>query len=155
VAYLFLVRPEGWAMTTNHKKSKDAASDPDAVERYLKALAHPLKAEIEAVRRIILKADARVTEGIKWNVPSFHAGEWFATFDFRSKEWIQIVFHRGAKVKFVGDSRYVKDARGILKWIANDRCTVKFVSKKDVESKAAALAAVVAEWVENLSNEEK
>ena len=143
-------------MTTNHKKSKSAAaSDLDAVERYLKALAHPLKAEIEAVRGIILKADARVTEGIKWNVPSFHAGEWFATFDFRSKEWIQIVFHRGAKVKFVGDSRYVKDASGILKWIANDRCTAKFVSKKDVEAKAAALAAVVAKLVENLSNEDK
>jgi hypothetical protein len=66
-----------------------------------------------------------------------------------------LVSHRGAKVKFVGDSRYVKDASGILKWIANDRCTAKFVSKKDVESKAAALAAVVTEWVENLSNEEK
>jgi hypothetical protein len=101
-------------MTTNQKKAKSAAaSDPGAVNRYLKALAHPLQAEIEAVWGIILKADARVTEGIKWNVPSFHAGEWFATFDFRSKEWIQIVFHRGAKVKFVGDSRYVKDPGGI------------------------------------------
>ena len=138
-------------MTTTRGKTSDASgTDPEAVARYLAALAHPLKPLVEALRTIILGADKRIAEGIKWNVPGFYAGEWFATFDLRSKERIQIVFHRGAKAKRVGKTRYVKDTGSILHWITNDRCTAEFVSKKDVADKAAALAGVVAEWAEKL-----
>jgi len=141
------------AASKKPKGEKAEASGREAVDRYLKTLVHPLKSKIEALRQIILKSDSRIGEGIKWNVPSFHSGEWFATFDLRSKECIQIVFHRGAKVKLVGDSRYVKDDSRILKWITNDRCVARFVSQQDVESKAMALTAVVVEWVEKLSRE--
>jgi hypothetical protein len=134
-------------------KRSESFCDSEAVERYLKALVHPLRPEVEALRKIILKADGRVAEGIKWNAPSFFCGDWFATFDLRSKAWLQIIFHRGAKVKLVKSERYVKDSGGILKWISNDRCAAKFVSKEDVAPKAAALTEVVAEWVQNLSDE--
>ena len=136
-----------------HGTKPDTDPGRAGVEQYLDDLAHPLKPEVEALRRIILKSDPRITEGIKWNAPSFCSNDWFATFDLRSKEWVQIVFYRGAKVKAPRNSRYVNDASNILKWITNDRCTARFVSEKDVKSKAAALAKVVAEWVENLSRE--
>jgi hypothetical protein len=134
-------------------KRSESFCDSEAVERYLKALVHPLRPEVEALRKIILKADGRVAEGIKWNAPSFYCGDWFATFDLRSKDWLQIIFHCGAKLKLVKSERYVKDRGGILKWISNDRCAARFVSKEDVASKAAALTEVVAEWVQNLSDE--
>lgn len=139
--------------TTRGKRAGASETDPEAVERYLDALTHPLKSEVEGLRRIFLKADRRITEGIKWNVPSFYSGEWFATFDLRSKEWIQLVFHRGAQAKRVGKTRYVQDTGGILQWITNDRCTARFVSKKDVADKAAALAEVVVEWTSKLRRE--
>jgi hypothetical protein len=134
-------------------KQSEATNDSESVKRYLEALDHPLKPEVQALRKIILKADARITEGIKWNAPSFHHGDWFATFDLRSHDWVQIIFHRGAKVKTVGDSRFVKDPEAILKWITNDRCLVRFVSSGEVAARSSALSKIVAEWVQNLSDD--
>ena len=37
------------------------------------------EANLEAVRRAILAADPAITEGIKWNSPSFYCHGWFAT----------------------------------------------------------------------------
>jgi hypothetical protein len=56
------------------------------VEEFLETFDHPLKQEVIALRAIILGADARITEGIKWNVPSFRTSEYFATFHLRSNE---------------------------------------------------------------------
>ncbi len=144
-------------MSSARKKSPTnttkTLSDRNAVDQFLENLTHPLKEEVETLRRIILKADASIGEGIKWNAPSFCCDDWFATFDLRSKEWVQIILHRGAKPKHTGDSRYVKDPKSILKWITNDRCVAKFVSKADVKSKATALTEVVAEWVKNMTSE--
>lgn len=134
-------------------KSTEAETDSKSVDRFLEALAHPLKPEIEALRKILLRADAGIREGIKWNVPSFHCGEWFATFDLRSPNWVQIVLHRGAKAKSPRDSRYVTDAEGILKWITNDRGVARFVDRADVAAKSAALTRIVAEWARKLREE--
>jgi hypothetical protein len=130
----------------------DAGDGADAVDGYIKALTHPLKAEIEALRQIILKTDDRITEGIKWNVPSFHCGDWFATFDLRSKEWVQIILHRGSKPKTDIQGHYVQDPKGILKWITNDRCVVRF-GGNDVVAKAPAFRQAVADWVGKMNSE--
>jgi len=61
------------------------------VSELMRQLEHPLKPEIEAVRRIILGADAQIREGIKWNAPSFYINEYFATVNVRGvvKQWIK------------------------------------------------------------------
>lgn len=135
------------------KSRAKALSDREAVDEYLRRLVHPLKEEIEALRRIVLDADNRIGEGIKWNAPSFHCGGWFATFDLRSKEWVQIIFHRGAKAKSPTSSRYVNDPSRILQWITNDRGMAKFANEKEVKSKRTALAKIVADWVGRLREE--
>ncbi|HEY7167766.1 MAG TPA: DUF1801 domain-containing protein [Candidatus Binatia bacterium] len=136
-------------------KPARATADSKAVERYMATLVHPLKSEVEALRQIILKADARISEGIKWNAPSFYCGDWFATFDLRSMAWVQIVFHRGAKAKTPQDRPCLEEAEGIVKWITNDRCVARFVSGADVAAKTPALTRVVAGWVQSLSDEPK
>ena len=71
-----------------------------AVVGYLRDLEHPLKKEIEAVRRIVLGFTPAIGEGIKWNVPSFRtATEYFATFNLRAKDSVQLILHLGAKVR--------------------------------------------------------
>ena len=78
---------------------KNASADPAVVE-YLRDLDHPLTKEIKAVRLIVLGASATISEGIKWNVPSFRTEkEWFATFNMRAKDSVQLVFHLGAKTR--------------------------------------------------------
>jgi hypothetical protein len=131
--------------------------DSAAVNKFMAKLDRPLRAQMEAVRSVILSADRRITEGIKWNAPSCYCHEWFATFNRspRAKDLVQMIFHRGAKAKAVGNSRYVEDPSGILEWITNDRCIAKFDGMKDIETKKHALRAVVAQWVSKLSDEAK
>ena len=136
-------------------KSSTATADSEAVERYMATLVHPLKSEVEMLRQIILKADARISEGVKWNAPSFYCGDWFATFDLRSMAWVQIVFHHGAKAKVRPERPRLEDAEEIVKWITNDRCVARFVSGADVAAKARALTRVVAGWVQDLGDEPK
>lgn len=38
---------------------------------------------VAALRAIILQADDRITEAVKWNAPSFYPTEHFATFRLR------------------------------------------------------------------------
>jgi hypothetical protein len=68
------------------------------------------------------------------------------TFNLRAKDGVQLVFHRGAKVKAVKGFEF-KDATGLLEWVAADRALAKFKDLKDVKSKKAALTEVVKKWV--------
>lgn len=61
---------------------------------------------------------------------------------------IQLIFHRGAKVKDSKDFVF-NDSTGLLKWVTDDRAIVTLHEMKDVEAKKAALAKVVNEWMES------
>ncbi len=122
-------------------------SGTEQVEQYLSKLEHPLKPEIEAVRRIVLAADERLTEQIKWNAPSFCVnGEDRITMNLRSKGGgLLLVFHRGAKTN--RDSFEYRDETGLLEWAAADRATVKLADMNDVEAKKERLTQAVANWI--------
>ena len=65
----------------------------EQVNAYLQALEHPLKAEIAAVRAIIMAADKKLAERIKWAAPSFYYKEDLVTFNHRNKSRVHLVFH--------------------------------------------------------------
>ncbi len=117
-------------------------TDP-AVDAFLSTLEHPLKREIDAVRRAILAVSPSIGEGIKWNAPSFKTKDYFATFLLRSTDAVQLVFHRGAKAKdnatTAPKTAYPAE---LVKWLANDRCMVT-VGKANHR----ALAAFVRAWI--------
>ena len=71
-----------------------------SVTAFLETLEHPRKAEIERLRAIILAADPTLGEQIKWNAPSFgRNGEDRITFRLQPGDKVDLIFHRGAKVK--------------------------------------------------------
>lgn len=80
-------------------------SDPEQVEQYLSTLEHPMKAELEALRAIILGANPKISERIKWNAPSYYFQEDIVTFGppARKPEEILLVFHHPAVVKISSD----------------------------------------------------
>ncbi len=124
--------------------------DP-AVSAFLRQLDHPLKPEIEAVRQIILGVSPEIREGIKWNAPSFRTTEYFATFNLRAKDRVQLVFHKGAKVKDNSTKGVqIADPAGLVEWLAKDRCLVTLGAGKDIRAKSAALEAVVREWIRQM-----
>ena len=70
------------------------------VDRFMGKLDHPLKEGIEQLRAAILGSNDQITEHIKWNAPSFrYAGEDRVTFRLYPEHRVQLVFHRGPKVK--------------------------------------------------------
>lgn len=136
------------------------ASKPDtplpestAVEAYLAGLAHPLASEVRRVRRVILDADKRLREGVKWNAPSFYFGEWFATFHLRSPEEIALILHRGAKTKAPLRARFVREDEGLVVWLANDRGKVVFRDAAGIEASAEALQRLIRRWIDAMAAE--
>lgn len=118
------------------------------VDLFLQTLDHPLKEAIIEVRAIILNANSLITEHIKWNAPSFcYHGEDRVTMSLRPGKGIQLIFHRGAKVKDSAGFAF-QDDTGLLEWVTNDRAIVKLQDMEDVEAKRASLATVVRQWME-------
>lgn len=140
-------KPPARASSRTKAGSVRGASPVDA---FMTALEHPLKAEIEAVRAILLDVDPRIQEGVKWNAPSYHLDEHFLTFTLRSTEKVQLVFHTGAKVKPTAKRLKIHDPAGLLEWAAKDRAVATLSGMRDIKAKKAALTAIVKQWIAQL-----
>lgn len=138
------------AKQVSDETPEHARSSP-AVDDYLAALQHPQKAELEAVRAVVMSADPSIHEGVKWNAPSFWRGEWFATFHLRARGGLMLIIHRGAKARSAEPTPYVEDPEEVLQWITNDRCSVMFESMTAVQQKAAPLRAAIKRWVKRMA----
>jgi hypothetical protein len=143
-------------MTTNGKMKKRSAATPgkefddsEAVTAYMEMLEHPLKSVIEAIRRTIQAADNRITEGIKWNSPSFYCHGWFATFHLRAKNGVQVVLHHGAKARNDTSLSLTLEATShLLTWPSKDRATVSFTSIEDFQNKQGAFEKIIKQWAD-------
>ena len=115
------------------------------VERFMEGLDHPLKDEVERLRSAILNSNDRITEHIKWKAPSFcYAGEDRVTFRLYPEDRVQLVFHRGAKVKGDAADFAFEDDTGLLRWVADDRAVVAL---RDAEARQRDLVELVNRWV--------
>lgn len=125
-----------------------ASAAPEGVERFLDRLEHPRLQEIRALRAIVLGADPRIGEAVKWNAPSFHTSEHFATFHLRARDGVQVVLHLGARPRPGAAVREtIADPASLLEWRAPDRATVAFRDLADVEAKRDAFADLVRRWI--------
>ncbi len=80
--------------------------------------------------------------------PSFrYADEDRVTFRLYPEDRVQLVFHRGAKVKGDAANFAFDDHTGLLRWVANDRAVVALRDAEDMEAKRADLVEVVNRWV--------
>jgi hypothetical protein len=113
---------------------------------FLAALDHPLKADIEAVRKLILGADPAIADGVKWNSLSFRHTDWFATVNLRSRDVIQLVMHTGAKAKDNPELK-IPDESGLLVWLAKDRALATLGAGKSLKANAKAFEAIVKAWM--------
>ncbi len=126
-------------------------SSVQTVDEFLAVLEHPLKPVVLALRALILGVDPQVTEGIKWNAPSFRTTEYFATFHLRSAENVRIVLHVGAKVRDTAITGIaVADPTRLLTWQAKDRATVTFRDLAEVSARQAAFEQLIREWIQHV-----
>jgi hypothetical protein len=121
------------------------------IPEFMRLLDHPLKEEMEAVLMLIRNADASISEGIKWNAPSFSVGEYFATVNARGQDAVQIVLHLGAKVRAdITDRIAISDPKGLLQWLGKDRASVKFHDRNEVETGGLAFQEIIRQWIKHL-----
>ena len=130
------------------KRAAPTESGSSDVEDFMAKLDHPLKAELQTVRTMILGADPSIVEGIKWNSPSFRTTEYFATTNIRGKDVIQVIMHFGAKVNEISATGVViDDPEKLLTWLGKDRATIKFADMKSIQSKRDAFSAILRQWI--------
>lgn len=85
-----------------------------SVTSFLNDLDHPLRNEIETLREIILGTDDHLSENVKWNGPNYSLnGEDIITMKIQPPTKIQVIFHGGAKVKVLPESRWIQDESGL------------------------------------------
>jgi hypothetical protein len=109
--------------------------DP-AVDQWLDAAGGPVAKMMRRARDIILGADGRVTESIKWKTPTFAYRGNIASFN-PSKHLLSIMFHRGAEIpgehpRLEGDGKLVR--------------TMRFADLGELEAGKADLEAAIRAW---------
>lgn len=113
------------------------------VDDFMKALKHPFKAEVQAVREIVLAANKKLAERVKWNAPSFYYGADLGAFNLHQTAYLQLIL--------VFPNGIIDDGgSGLLMGTWKDRREVRFADMKDVLEKKAALRRVVNAWVERM-----
>lgn len=126
-------------------KKKMTTADDAEVSAFIAALAPPLRAEVEALRRLIRSVSNEVEEGVKWNAPSFRTSEWFATMNLR--DGLKLVLHRGVQKR--SGAVEIDDPEGLLSWRGDERAVVTF--EDGVAPVKSALKAVLKQWLAALS----
>ena len=108
------------------------------VEAFIAELGHPLEKEIQAVRRIVLGVDRRITETIKWKSPTFVFEGNIASIEPRSKKQVSLLFHQGAKLP--GTHPALEGGGGTVRYL-------RFADAADVKRKQKDLEKAVRAWV--------
>jgi hypothetical protein len=111
------------------------------VDAYMRDVDHPFKAEMQAVREIILGVSPKISERIKWNAPSFYYKEDLGAFNPRATEYAHLIL-------VFPDGQGMQDTSGLLEGNHKDRREAKFYSLDDVKSKKRALEKIIKGWVE-------
>ena len=112
--------------------------DP-VVDAWFETYDNPQKDLVQAVRRVILEADPRISETIKWQAPTFMYKGNLASFYPHSTKHVSLMFHTGASLP---------DPTGLLEGEGETSRVAKFRDEADLESKTEALRGLVAAWVE-------
>jgi hypothetical protein len=125
-----------------------SAKDTQAVDAMIAGLQHPMKDGVQQLRAAIIGSNAGITEHVKWKAPSFcFAGEDRVTFRMHPKGLLQLVFHRGAKVRADSAEFVFEDGTGLLEWATTDRAVVTLKDQADVDAHQSELVALINRWV--------
>jgi len=119
------------------------------VTAFLDSLKHPLRDEIIYLRKIILSTDYELTEGIKWKGPNYSInGQDRITIRIHPQKQLQVIFHRGAKVKEQPKKRLLSNKYSILIWKENDRAIATFKNMDEIQKNSQMIKEIVEKWIE-------
>ncbi len=97
----------------------------------------PAEAALQRVREIILGADKRMTEYVKYGNVQFAFGGEMASFVQANKKTVSLMFHRGGKIE--GSFPHMEGTGRAVRFM-------RFADVAEVEARADELAEVVRAW---------
>ncbi len=120
-----------------------------AVEAYLDGSTHARLPEVRALRALVLSADASIGEHVRWNAPSLVVdGVDRVTMRLQPGDQLQLVLHRGAKVRSDSATFRFDDPSGLVVWRTPDRGVVTVVDALHLDEQHDALVDLVRRWVQ-------
>ena len=108
------------------------------VNAFMQELDHPLKAEIEAIRSTIKKANKKIAERVKWNAPSFFYIDDLATIHVKAQQHVMLIFHHPAIVSIKSK---------LLEGDYKDRRMMYFNNMKEITARKKELIRIINELV--------
>lgn len=120
------------------------------VEEFLNDLDRNKRAQVDALRSLILSVEPKLEERIKWNAPSYVLdGEDRITFNLMNKQGVvKLVLHMGATRK--EDKKgapIMQDDSGLIKWSSDIRGMITITSVEDVTTNTSALKKTIKDWL--------
>lgn len=107
------------------------------IDSWLASTKPPAAEGIRRVREIILQADKRMTEYIKYGTLDLGHVSDFAVFVQRDKKQVRLMFHRGARIP--GRFAHLEGTHPSARFMS-------FADLAEVEARAAELTRIVAAW---------
>ena len=80
-------------------------------------------------------------------VAEFLRGLAHVTFRLQPGDRLQLVFHRGAKVRADSDDFTFEDDTGLLEWASPDRATLTLRDLEDAQKKLPTVVELVGRWM--------
>jgi len=114
-------------------------SDSAFVDEWFSATDHPKKNLMQDVRMVVLDADQRVTETIKWKSPTFMFNGNIASINPQAKSHVSLMFHTVASIP--GDFPSLQGGGGTAKYM-------RFEDETDLGAKTDELKSVIRAWCE-------
>ncbi|MCB1590454.1 MAG: DUF1801 domain-containing protein [Xanthomonadales bacterium] len=120
-----------------------------SVSALIADLKDPQRSEVETLRALILGVAKGVGEEVKWNSPSFHTGEHFATMRLNGKILLQLILHLGVKKSALARDA-IDDPEGLLQWLGPDRACINMAEAGFVARHAESIRSIVGQWVQHV-----
>lgn len=106
------------------------------VEDWFSSLDHPLKSTLQRVREIILGADPRITELVKYGTVSFECASPMASFvQVKDKRQVSLMFNAAGRLQ--GNFPHL-DGKSVK--------YLRFKDESEANDRAAELAAITRAW---------
>lgn len=108
------------------------------------------RAQVNALREIILDSAPSLSENIKWNAPNYVFNkEDRITFNVMNKEGaVKLILHMGASKKEDKKATPVlNDESKLIAWNSNIRGTLTFTNLADIKNNQEQLGNIVKRWL--------
>jgi hypothetical protein len=114
------------------------------VDAWFETRQHPQLDLMQAVRSVILGADPRIAESVKWQTPTFAYKGNIVSINPQAKAYVSLLFHKGATIS--GSHPILEGGGDVARYARID-------SVADLAARGQELEAVVRAWCDDRDRE--